>query len=73
MQWNLSLENTGMSLFALKHNIPGRAGGLLFSAIEPVTKDHLFWETSFMANGVVLQNRFYCRHYKNMVLILRCP
>ncbi len=34
-----------------------------FNVIEPVTKDHLSWETIFfMINRVVFQDRFYCTH-----------
>ncbi len=27
--------------------------------IEPVTKDHLSWQTFFMPNGVVFEDGFY--------------
>ncbi len=34
---------------------------LLFNITEPVTRDHLSWQTTFfVANGVVFQDRFYC-------------
>ncbi len=66
LQWNLSWETTGMGDHlswktryswqkVLHFNVQ------MLHVIEPVTKDNLsLRDHIFMANGVVLQNGFYC-------------
>ncbi len=71
--WNLSLEKPCMHCCERPHVFKVQISWqkiLHFNTIEPVTKVHLSWETTFVwPIGVVFRDRFYCiDHYETRAL-----
>ncbi len=56
----MSWKTTAMTAYLSWKTTHSRQKVLYVCVFEPVPKDHLSWETTFMANGVVFQDRFYC-------------